>query len=153
MDEKLARVQSAGYPEMESAAGVIEQTKSDYLGSKAPFIFTCFRCQQTYRTTTAFKLTDNYIEQQAKWKASGFVQNVAYKLLGSIPIIGYRMSQAATQAATDKIYNGSAERMEKAKEEAFAEVVGNFLECAKCGEYGCTGCSKDGICKICQAMP
>lgn len=152
MDEALKRVQMAGYPQMASSQGVIDQTKADYLGSKAPFVFTCFRCQKTYKTGSEFKLTDNYLEQQAKWKASGFIQNFLYKILGSIPVIGYRLSQTAAQAASDKIYGGGADRMEKAKEEAFAEVQDNFVKCSKCGEYGCKDCSKGGVCKICQAL-
>ena len=152
MDEALKRVQMAGYPKMDSGGGVIAQTKADYLGSKSPFVFTCFRCQKTYQSNSEFKLTDNYLEQQAKWKASGFAQNFLYKILGSIPFIGYRLSQTATQAASDKIYGGGADRIEKAKEEAFAEVQDNFVKCAQCSEYGCKECSKDGVCKICQAL-
>ena len=99
MDEALKGVQMAGYPKMESSQGVIDQTKAYYLGSKAAsFVFTCFRCQKTYQSKSEFKLTDNYLEQQAKWKASGFIQDFLYNILGSIPVIGYRLTQAATHA-------------------------------------------------------
>ncbi|TAL33657.1 MAG: hypothetical protein EPN93_13645 [Spirochaetes bacterium] len=119
-------------------------------GMKTKFSFMCVKCQAKYETEKEYAMTDNIGKTVLKQSASSGISNLLYSLLGRIPVVGSIISSMAGSAVYSAVNASSGNQFEISKEEAFEEIKGKFMQCTKCGDFGCAACVKDGICPTCR---
>jgi hypothetical protein len=117
-------------------------------GSSAKYVFTCHSCgsqvvTQNDHPTGQGGLLSNTLSSQAQYGLSS--------LLWRIPIVGSILSSLVSGKISEHQSQGTQQKMEEAKRQAFEEVRNRFSQCTRCGTMACSSCFSNGLCRTCQA--
>lgn len=132
MSDNLNQIIASGYPQGS--------------GSNARYVFTCHSCggqvvTQNEYSTGQGGLLGATLSSQAQYGLSS--------LLWRIPIIGSILSSLISGKISERQSQGTQQKMEEAKRQAFEEVRGRFSQCTRCETMACSSCFSNGLCRTC----
>jgi hypothetical protein len=135
MSNGIDRIIATGYPQG--------------TGGNQRFSFTCLSCGQQVTTQREYSTGQSGI---AGTVLTSTAQSSLSSLLCRIPVVGSILSSMISSAVGQRQSQGMLSNQDEAKRQAFEEVRGHFVQCARCGNWACVTCLQNGLCRSCAMM-
>lgn len=135
MSNGIDRIIATGYPQG--------------AGANQRYSFTCLSCGQQVTTQREYSTGQGGILDSA---VKSSAQSALSSLLYRIPVVGSIIGSMISSAVGQRQSQSMLSNQEEAKRQAFEEVRTRFVQCARCGNWACTFCLQNGMCRSCATM-